>query len=284
MLRTSLPVVLMLLALVAASADDASGGWHSDYSTAYKAARSDGKFLLVWFTSDKPTDAEAEFAKLFDQEKLATTLEDFVRVRMAKSDKALIDDKPVWLLGHAAFGELLKSPGLAIIDLRDKQSPHYGNLVSVYPFRSGKPLDATKLQVLLELPTGTLTQRTMVFAVRTHPEQPRSTQGIFDPLLASETAKHSTHQASITLQGHHNWEQRFQLISAKLPDRLLAQEVCAESWPGQNLVEAAEECVHSWRQSSGHWSAVSGAHPRFGYDMKRGRNGVWYATGIFGKR
>ena len=178
----------------------------------------------------------------------------------------------------------MKLPGLAIVDLRDKQSEHYGDIVSIYPFRTGKPLDQAKLKILLELPTGTLTQRTLIFAVRTHKDKPQSTQGVFDPLLASETQKHSVHQASINLQGHHNWDRRFQLISAKLPDRLLAQEVCAESWPRQNLVEAAEECVHSWRQSTGHWSAVSSPHPRYGYDMKRGKNGVWYATGIFGKR
>ena len=65
---------------------------------------------------------------------------------------------------------------------------------------------------------------------------------------------------------------------------MLSREVCAESWPGQRLVEAAEECVHSWRQSSGHWEAVSGQHVCFGYDMKLGASGVWYATGIFGDR
>jgi hypothetical protein len=47
------------------------------------------------------------------------------------------------------------------------------------------------------------------------------------------------------------------------------------------LVAAAIDCVHSWRQSSGHWSAVRSRHRFYGYDMKRGSNGIWYATGIF---
>lgn len=258
--------------------------WQTDYFAAREAAVTDGKSLLVWFHPDKLQAADMEFERTLVAQRFAAARESLVCVKVAKSTKVEIKGEPVWLLGHPAFAELLKSPGLAIIDLRDKASAHYGNVVSVYPFRSGKPIAQDKLQVLLELPTGTLTQRTLIFAVRTHADKPQSTTGIFDPLLASETQKHSVHQASITLQGHHNWERRFQLISARLPDRLLAQEVCAESWPGQNLVEAAEECVHSWRQSSGHWNAVSSAHPRYGYDMKRGKNGVWYATGIFGRR
>jgi hypothetical protein len=83
------------------------------------------------------------------------------------------------------------------------------------------------------------------------------------------------------LQGHHNWETRFVRITSTL-DVLSAREVCAESWPGEHLLEAAVECVRCWRLSDGHWSAVNAYQPMFGYDMKRGRNGIWYATGIFG--
>jgi hypothetical protein len=145
-------------------------------------------------------------------------------------------------------------------------------------------LQRKELLVLLDLPAGSLTQRTLIFAVRTHPELPASTQGELISVLASESESHSQHQANINLQGHHQWESRFHRINARLPAGMLAQEVCAESWPGQGLFEAAIECVHSWRQSPGHWSAVRTQQSYFGYDMKRGRNGVWYATGIFARR
>jgi hypothetical protein len=39
--------------------------------------------------------------------------------------------------------------------------------------------------------------------------------------------------------------------------------------------------VDSWRHSSGHWQGVSRPHRAFGYDIRRGRNGIWYGTGIF---
>ncbi len=86
------------------------------------------------------------------------------------------------------------------------------------------------------------------------------------------------------MQGHHSWESRFHRINSKLPSGVVAQEVVAESWPNEGLVEACVDCVHSWRQSPGHWGAVRRRHPLFGYDIKRGRNGIWYATGIFGRR
>jgi hypothetical protein len=64
-----------------------------------------------------------------------------------------------------------------------------------------------------------------------------------------------------------------------------ASEVVAESWGlvvgGENVLEAAFSCVDAWRQSSGHWGAVSRPQRYFGYDIARGGNGTWYATGIF---
>ena len=60
-------------------------------------------------------------------------------------------------------------------------------------------------------------------------------------------------------------------------------EVVAESWPNQNLIDSCVDCVHSWRQSPGHWSAVQARQASYGYDIRRGGNGIWYATGIFAK-
>jgi hypothetical protein len=58
-------------------------------------------------------------------------------------------------------------------------------------------------------------------------------------------------------------------------------EIVAESWPGQGLTDACVDCVQSWRQSSGHWRNVRTPHGSYGYDIRQGANGIWYATGIF---
>ena len=151
--------------------------------------------------------------------------------------------------------------------------------MSVFPLTQCMFCGPAEMKVLLDLPPGTLTQRTLIYAVRIHPERPASALGQPNERLLAEAESHSQYQARIRLQGHHNWNGRFPRIAAML--NCSPREVCAESWPGQNLLESAVECVRCWRLSSGHWSAVAAQNRGFGYDMKRGANGVWYATGIF---
>lgn len=259
--------------------------WHTDYHAALDEAADRSRMTLVWFYNPIDPSANDRFEReILSQTPITTRINDhFTPLRLPLVAKVQSGGKEITLLDHPAFAELRHSPGLAIIDMTDADGPFQRQVVSIYPFNRGS-ISADRLGVLLALPRGSLTQRTLIFAVRTHPEFPASTNGHFSHLLSRETEKHAQHQASITLQGHHNWETRFHAINAALPGSLLAKEVCAESWPGQPLVEAAEECVHSWRQSSGHWDAVRSPHLLFGYDMKRGGNGVWYAAGIFAGR
>ena len=192
--------------------------------------------------------------------------------------------KPVVLLRHSAFREMLNRPGVAMIDLAHPGEEFYGHVVTTIPFVSSKFHRKQSMTTLLDLPAGTLTQRTMIYAVRMHPERPASTQGQINPVLVNEAKKQSIYQASILVQGHHHWDERFHRINSRVPGGVLAQEVVAESWPNENLVEACIDCVDSSRQSPGHWGAVRTRQPLFAYDIKRGSNGIWYATGIFGKR
>ncbi|MCL2349635.1 MAG: thioredoxin family protein [Planctomycetaceae bacterium] len=192
-------------------------------------------------------------------------------------------NKTVVLLQEPAFYEMLNTPGIAIIDYEHKNAEFYGDIVSVFPFLNKKPYSVEHTRVMLSLPPGTVTQRSVIFAVRIHPDHPKSTNGALSDYLLTESNASSAYQAKIHLQGHHNWESRFKRINTHLPGELWASEVCAESWPGQHLLESAIECVRCWRYSEGHWSAVVAEHPYYGYDMQLGTNGIWYATGIFGK-
>jgi hypothetical protein len=89
----------------------------------------------------------------------------------------------------------------------------------------------------------------------------------------------ASYQADVQQQGHQNFGTRFQSLSAAAGSSV--SEVCAESWPNQNMIDSCLDCVDSWRHSSGHWRGVAGRHRAFGYDIRRGRNGIWYGTGIF---
>jgi len=265
--------------------------WHTDYARAYQAARSGKRMLLINFVpgpSAHATGTEADRAQASLEKKIVACsalrkqLAEVVLARLPRDAKIQLAGKTTRLLGNAAFQYLEGQPGIAIIDLVHQGAAYYGRVVNAFPFRSGKYYhwDPEYLSVALRLPPGTITQRTMVWAVRIHPERPASTTGQEDPHLAQAAASHSQYQADVGVQGHQQWETRFHRIRSMVGAGT-ASEVVAESWPGENMIDSCIDCVDSWRHSSGHWRAVRSRHRLFGYDIRRGRNGIWYGTGIF---
>jgi hypothetical protein len=284
MLRNLALLVGLWLIPVASPAVERPAGfsqpaWLTDYGKGMAVAREEKRMLLVYFRSDDNVKSHEVIDRALLQDKdVGKALSRYTRVVVPLEVK--VKGKSTQLIKHSAFRYMHGRMGLVVIDLANADASYYGHVVSELPVGGPYKVDRQRLLTMLGLPAGTLTQRTLIFAVRSHAEKPASTNGHFDKVLARESESHSQHQASITRQGHHNWNARFHRITSQLP-KGAAKEVCAESWPGQDLLEAAKECVHSWRQSPGHWSAVRTAHSHYGYDMKRGRNGVWYATGIF---
>lgn len=260
--------------------------WHEEYAEGMRQAELGRKMLLVYFYHPDGSANQQRFEReaLADPKAVEVLKSDYVAVRVPLDYQVSIGGEQTGLLGHAAFRELHNRAGIAIIDFLHDSEEYNGNVVSILPLDNGKyyRFDPRHLSTLLDLPAGSLTQRTMIFAVRVHPEKPKSTLGAPDNTLFQEAREHSHHQARIRNQGHHNWGTRFARIIGRLPGGLLAKEVVAESWPNEGLVDACVDCVDSWRQSSGHWGAVRSDQQRFGYDIKKGSNGIWYATGIFG--
>lgn len=271
----------------AAKPAPAPGGieWFTHYDEALRTAKAQGRMMFVWFqdAAHPANDARFEAVSLRDP-KIRRLLDRFVTVKLSTDERITVDGKESRLIDHPAFQELHRRPGVAIIDYAHRGTDYYGYVVNCVPFTPGKyyRYRPEHLSVVLDLPPGTITQRTLMFAVRIHPERPASTQGQVDPHLMQEARNHSAYQAQIRVQGHHRWAERFPRLSRVLGFGLRAQEVVAESWPHENLVDAAVDCVDSWRHSSGHWQAVRSPQPKFAYDMKRGSNGIWYATGLFG--
>lgn len=299
--------VLLVVALFSASAAGFEGSprltvrqhadtgdglhWHTDYLRAMDAGKQEQKMLLIFFHREETDPARQAFERhsLADPE-VVEGLHKFVLAKVPISAKINLKkedaegeqiEEEIELLAHPAFEHMHRRQGIAIIDFEHEEAEYYGRLVSAFPFEDRMYYSPRAMRTILSLPPGTLTQRTMIYAVRTHPEAPKSTQGKLSSVLLSQAESHSAYQSRIRVQGHHRWGSRFHEINGQLKGNLAAREVVAESWPGETLVQAAKECVRSWRHSSGHWSAVRGFHQLFGYDIKRGSNGVWYATGIF---
>jgi hypothetical protein len=258
--------------------------WYTDYADGMRVAKAQQRMMFVWFHGAPNTQFAERFeAVTLRDRKVRELLDRYVAVKLPKDAKITVNGQEVRLLDHAAFQEMNHGPGIAIIDFEHEGTEHYGYVVNTLPFTPGKfyRFRPEHLAVVLDLPPGTLTQRTLVFAVRIHPEKPASTRGSIDPTLVSEAKSHSSYQAHIRVQGHHRWGERFPRLS-RLLFGLQCQEIVAESWPQEGLVDAAVDVVDSWHHSPGHWQAVYSNQNRFGYDMKKGSNGIWYATGLFG--
>ncbi len=261
--------------------------WLEDYSKAQERAIAEGKMLLVYFRADEENAHRVRFEReTLRDEKILQILQKFITVRLPLDADIMVAGERVRLLEDAAFAPLGGQAGLAVVDFRHPKSEHYRKLVGYLPFEKAAYYVAAyeskhSVATLLTLPAGSLTGRMMVYAVRMHPERPASTDGQRHPVLMDACSSHCTHQAKLGRQGHHRWESRFQEIW-QATDGVAPVEICAESWPGKSLIVACLDCVDAWHHSSGHWKAVRDSHPAYGYDIRRGTNGIWYATGLFG--
>lgn len=247
-----------------------------DYAAALEAARASGAMLLVSVEpqSGDSGDAVGQHLERPDvQERFSRSGTPWVFCRLGMAEAA-------GLVADQSLVEMRRGSGVFVVD---HAHPRYaGRIVSILPRTPGKyyRFATSHVDELAALPEGSLTQRSLIFAVRIHPENPQSTQGSCDPALCAEAESHSAHQARIRRQGHHGWDVRSQRIAGRMGAGS-ASEVCAESWENQDLIDSCIDCVASWRQSSGHWNAVRSPQAAYGYDIRRGGNGIWYATGVF---
>jgi len=263
--------------------------WHTDYSAACGEAQSAKKMLLVNFVPRNKSDAQYELEDYLQRDSaIRAKLDDYVLVRVREDQRTggllipLRKKNRSRLIDDATFKHLGHSPGLAILDFQHADESYYGQVVTVLPFKDGKYYrwKNSHLAVALGLPAGTITQRMMVWAVRIHPEQPQSTVGTMHPELAALATKHSEYQAQIGVQGHQHFENRAAKVRFVTHSNDVS-EVVAESWEHQDLIDSCIDCVLSWRQSPGHWAGVSSRHRLYGYDIRKGSNGIWYGTGLF---
>ena len=248
-----------------------------DYAAAGEAARASQAMLLVSVEPNggDPSDSAGQRLEQADvQEQFLRSGTPWVFCRLGMHEAG-------GLAGDPSLAEMRRGPGVFVVDHTGGHLT--GRVVSILPRTAGKyyRFSPSHIDQLASLPSGTLTQRSMILAVRIHPENPQSTFGACNPMLCQEAAAHSAHQARIRTQGHHNWGMRSQRIVGNAGGAGSASEVCAESWENQDLLDSCVDCVASWRQSSGHWSAVRSTQSAYGYDIRRGPNGIWYATGIF---
>ncbi len=229
----------------------APGQIHSEYYPAYVEARKSGKMLLVDFGTG--FDFKTVDAKSLDRYEICRVPVDYT---------LKIDGKQSRLIDAPAFTCLQQQAGIAVVDLHNKE--HFRETVSVLPQRYAV---SGYVAAVLDLPAGTLTQRTLTWAFRVHQERPPCTNGTADPNMMQHADAHSLNQANSNSMYH----------SSNFPGSF---EIVAQSMGNGNIDDIAVELVNLWRSSAPHWGAASTPWSAFGVDMQT-NGSVWYATGVF---
>ena len=257
--------------------------WHSDYESALRAAQAAHKDVVIHIRSDDRLDSVLEDAEV------KAKLRDFVCLRVPASYE--LNGKRI--LEENAFKDMADRAGLMVVSMHDEKLPTFRKAISAHPLVAShyhwapRSYGAEEVKTILDLPKdATLSQRSIIFALHMHPEKPASVLGNAHPAFLAHAERHSQVQARAQHQHHADLIGSMSRIGSEMGGYVSGgSEVVAESWGsvvgGETVLEAAYSCIDAWRHSSGHWGAVSSRHRYFGYDLARGANGTWYATGIF---
>ena len=220
-----------LVCLVCTTALAAEGSsWLDDYGQAMKEAKQSKRMMLVYFHKDGvDVEKDAFVPETGAGRRIAALGGEACAGAGAVSKRSQVNGQEIQLIRHPVVCRTAGASGGGRHRFRGSESEYYGHVVSIYPLSLPGALTTKHLTALLSLPHGSLTQRTLILAVRIHPEGPASTDGTMLTTLAKESESHSRYQARITNQGHHNWESRFHRISGQLPEGLSGPgSVCRE--------------------------------------------------------
>jgi hypothetical protein len=268
--------------------------WETDYDYAKRMAEQSARCLLIYLYAENDSELPEAPAPLpiidacrgfstvvLDDTVVRAGLDKYVLLKLPMSAKITSNEGTEQsIYSQPGFEHMLDLPGLVVIDFAHP-APYYGEIVGILPFLRGESPTAKQVDIFLNLPPGTLTQRTLTYAVRIHPDRPLSTDGEPSPIVMQAATDHALYQAERGVLGHQNFGARSAQVKALLNGSGSPSEICAQTQNSLSLFEAALASMRMWRNSSGHWSIARKHHTYYGYDMVRGKNGSWYAVGFF---
>jgi hypothetical protein len=268
--------------------------WETDYEKAVTKAKQSSQCLLIYLSADSIADVPGKLADvpvipgcrefstvILDDDSVREGHSKYVALKLPMN-ATVTDEEGTEQSIHSlpGFEHMLGLPGLVVIDFAQHDKPYYGEVVGILPFLRGVCPTAKQVTTFLNLPPGTLTQRTLTYAVRIHPDRPLSGDGEPLDIVMQETAAHAQYQAERNVLTHQNFSARSSRVKAVLGSGS-PSEICAQCRSGESLFEAALSAMRMWRNSGGHWSIAKRSQTYYGYDMARSKNGTWYAVGFF---
>lgn len=258
--------------------------WHQDYLAAYQQAIQDKRMLVMLFRDGSNPDSSESRTSGFGAEELQPLLDNYVRVSLPISAIApggSATAPSTRLIEHRSFRHLRGQAGIAIVDLTDAQGPNYGRVVSALPLPADGRYSPEVLSNLLQLPTGSVGQRSVVLAVRTGVSGENFTSGEPNSQLAQLANRNARLMAQADQAGSYEQAERVTAIRESFGDGINIGELLFATEGTASVQEAAIQAVTKWMQSPEDRRVLTQPSFAYGIELFQSPNSQrWFATCI----
>ncbi len=263
--------------------------WHSDYIAAYVEASQKKRYLLMLFR-DAIAGGEplASIDDVFAPS-MRPILEQFSRVELPlNAVMPILADKnndsqkkglPNLLLKHRSFRHLGTQPGIAVVDLTNRSSPNYARVVTVLPLPESGQFQNGSLTLALNLPKGTISQRTLLFAIRSTVPDSSLSMREFNSTLVELAHRNSRYMSSAGQTGSFDQETRQQRIEQEFGPQAELKQLVFATDSEATIHEAALQAVTKWIETSESFDVLDAPATEMGMDMFQNfESGRWFVT------
>lgn len=258
--------------------------WHQDYLAGYQQAMQDKRMLVMLFHDASLPDHSVTRVSGFGAESLQPLLEKYVRISLpvnAVTPSADPNGVPSRLIEHRSFRHLKSQAGLAIVDLTDEQSANYGRVVSALPMPEDGRYSPEILETLLQLPTGSIGQRSLMLAVRTGVDGDNFTSGEANTHLHQMANRNARMMAQSDRVVGFDTDVRATAIRELFGDGVRIHELHFATEGPASVQEAAIQAVSKWLQDSEDRRALRQSSFAYGIELFQAPNSQrWFATCI----
>ena len=264
--------------------------WHRDYLTAYDEAAGSHSRLVMLFLGEGG-NAEPDSRGGLTSSDVEAVLGDVTRLHLPVDFRAAGTETP--LLEHRSFRHLGGKPGVVIIELSDAKSPLFGQAVSAMPLPAGGRFPAESLKRLLDLPTGSIGQRSLLFAIRGAMQSAESDSTSIDsPLfnvtpngtlsdLANRNARFMAHFGRVEL---FEAGRRREILRRNFDNDVEFRELTFGTTESVTIHEAASQAVRQWTRDEAEAAILNEPATAYGLDLFQSpETGHWFATLILVK-
>lgn len=263
--------------------------WHSDYLAAYVEASQEKRYLLMLFRDavfggEPLTSIDDVFAP-----SMRPILEQLSRVELPlNAAMPILSDKnndsqkkglPNLLLKHRSFRHLGTQPGIAVVDLTDPSSPNHARVVTVLPLPETGQFQDDSLKLALNLPKGAISQRTLLFAIRSTVPDSSLSMRKFNSTLVELAHRNSRYMANAGEVGSFDLETRQQRIEQEFGPQAELKQLVFATDSETTIHEAALQAVTNWIETSESFDVLDAPATEMGMEMfQNSESGRWFVT------